>query len=203
MFTSILRRRRGATAIEYGLIAALIVILAIGALIFTGVSLNNIFGTIGGNLKTANAGSASLVLAKNCSTTTSVTNWSSLRPISSWTTPSGACGTIGGLPSTALNGTNWDSTYGGFISFGYKNAQGVNVQWADSIENNGTAFADGYVYASYPTSFSIFSQQCAAGSTVYLTDTGINAPMTYASGTASIAPNGSYVCTAKNTNGLR
>ena len=45
----------GATAIEYGLIAALIGIVIIGALILLGPELSKLFNTITGALKTAQA----------------------------------------------------------------------------------------------------------------------------------------------------
>jgi|KBSSwiS6_1023812.scaffolds.fasta_scaffold49259_3 pilus assembly protein Flp/PilA len=42
--------RKGATAIEYGLIAALIAIAAIGAMSSLGTKLNNTFNSVAGNL---------------------------------------------------------------------------------------------------------------------------------------------------------
>jgi pilus assembly protein Flp/PilA len=44
---SFLREEDGVTAIEYGLIAALIAIVIIAALLLTGQSLNQVFTTIG------------------------------------------------------------------------------------------------------------------------------------------------------------
>jgi pilus assembly protein Flp/PilA len=44
---SFLRDEDGVTAIEYGLIAALIAIVIIAALVLTGTSLNQVFTTIG------------------------------------------------------------------------------------------------------------------------------------------------------------
>ncbi len=46
----------GATAIEYGLIAALVSVAAIGALTAMGQSLNSLFGTVSSALSTANSG---------------------------------------------------------------------------------------------------------------------------------------------------
>jgi pilus assembly protein Flp/PilA len=46
-FVSFLREEDGVTAIEYGLIAALIAIVIIAALVLTGQSLNQVFTTIG------------------------------------------------------------------------------------------------------------------------------------------------------------
>lgn len=46
-----LRNQRGATAIEYGLIAALIAVAAIGAMTSLGTKLNNTFNKVSGNLK--------------------------------------------------------------------------------------------------------------------------------------------------------
>ncbi|QGN53711.1 Flp family type IVb pilin [Novosphingobium sp. Gsoil 351] len=54
-FLRILRKNeKGATAIEYGLIAALIAVAAITALTNLGSSLNTTFSTVGGKLDTAN-----------------------------------------------------------------------------------------------------------------------------------------------------
>jgi len=44
------RDEDGATAIEYGLIAALVAVAAIGALTTLGTSLNNIFGSVSNTL---------------------------------------------------------------------------------------------------------------------------------------------------------
>ncbi len=46
----------GATAIEYGLIAALVSVAAIGALTTLGNELNNIFTTVSSSLATAGSG---------------------------------------------------------------------------------------------------------------------------------------------------
>ncbi len=46
----------GATAIEYGLIAALVSVAAIGALTTLGNELNNIFTTVSSSLSTASSG---------------------------------------------------------------------------------------------------------------------------------------------------
>ncbi len=46
----------GATAIEYGLIAALVSVAAIGALTTLGNELNNIFETVSNELTTASSG---------------------------------------------------------------------------------------------------------------------------------------------------
>ncbi len=46
----------GATAIEYGLIAALVSVAAIGALTAMGQSLNSLFGTVSSALTTAVSG---------------------------------------------------------------------------------------------------------------------------------------------------
>lgn len=57
----LIRDESGATALEYGLIAALVSVAAIGALNTLGGSLNNIFGIVSGQLDsaaTAAAGSA-------------------------------------------------------------------------------------------------------------------------------------------------
>lgn len=54
-FKTMLRDESGATAIEYGLIAALIAVAAIGALGFVGDELTNTFTTVDTKLKAANA----------------------------------------------------------------------------------------------------------------------------------------------------
>lgn len=49
----LLKDEAGVTAIEYGLIAALIAVFIIAALQLTGGALNNIFSTVGNTLNTA------------------------------------------------------------------------------------------------------------------------------------------------------
>ena len=49
-FAGLLRDENGATAIEYGLIAALIAVVIIGAVTVVGTSLNSTFVTVGNNL---------------------------------------------------------------------------------------------------------------------------------------------------------
>lgn len=56
LFNEILNDESGATAIEYGLIAALIAVACITALTSLGGSLENTFKKVDGDLKTANAG---------------------------------------------------------------------------------------------------------------------------------------------------
>ena len=53
-----LKNEKGATAIEYGLIAALIAVACITALTSLGGSLSNTFGTVDTGLKGANASTA-------------------------------------------------------------------------------------------------------------------------------------------------
>lgn len=55
LFTKILRDEAAATAIEYGLIAALISVAAISAMGTLGDSLSTTFSTVSGELSTANA----------------------------------------------------------------------------------------------------------------------------------------------------
>ena len=52
-FNKLLRDEQGATAIEYGLIAALIAVAAIAAMQGLGSELNNTFGTVSSALKGA------------------------------------------------------------------------------------------------------------------------------------------------------
>lgn len=47
----LLKNNKGATAIEYGLIAALIAVAAITAMTSLGTKLSNTFNNVGGNLK--------------------------------------------------------------------------------------------------------------------------------------------------------
>jgi pilus assembly protein Flp/PilA len=49
-FVKLLKNEKGATAIEYGLIAALISVAAIGAMQGIGNSLNNTFNNVAGHL---------------------------------------------------------------------------------------------------------------------------------------------------------
>ena len=50
-FIKLLRSRRGATAIEYGLIAALIAVAAIGAMSRLGGKLNTTLNAVSGNMR--------------------------------------------------------------------------------------------------------------------------------------------------------
>lgn len=52
---STLRDRRGVTALEYGVIAALILVVIIGAVTIVGNELNETFSSIGSSLTAANA----------------------------------------------------------------------------------------------------------------------------------------------------
>ena len=53
-FITLIKNESGATAIEYGLIAALISVVIIGALQLVGVNLTNTFNGIADNLAAAN-----------------------------------------------------------------------------------------------------------------------------------------------------
>ena len=50
-FKSMIRDQAGATAIEYGLIAALVAIAAMGGMSLLGTSLNSIFTNVGSTLQ--------------------------------------------------------------------------------------------------------------------------------------------------------
>ena len=50
-FKNLIRDEQGATAIEYGLIAALIAVAAIGAMTSLGSKLGSTFNNVSGNLK--------------------------------------------------------------------------------------------------------------------------------------------------------
>jgi len=55
MFRKLIKNVKGATAIEYGLIAALIAVAAISALSLVGGELTNTFNTVGEELQNANS----------------------------------------------------------------------------------------------------------------------------------------------------
>ena len=55
-FTRFVKDESGATAIEYGLIAALVSVAAIGALTALGGSLSNLFTTVSSAVSTASSG---------------------------------------------------------------------------------------------------------------------------------------------------
>lgn len=52
-FSRFYRDESGVTAIEYGLIAALIAVVIIGAVTTVGTDLKGVFGTVGNSLSTA------------------------------------------------------------------------------------------------------------------------------------------------------
>ncbi len=52
-FSKLIRDESGATAIEYGLIAALIAVVIIGALTTVGQNLSGVFNTIAGKLSSS------------------------------------------------------------------------------------------------------------------------------------------------------
>lgn len=54
--TKFVTNEDGATAIEYGLIAALVSVAAIGALTALGNSLNNLFTTVSSSIQSATSG---------------------------------------------------------------------------------------------------------------------------------------------------
>ena len=58
IFQKLIRDEDGATAIEYGLIAALIAVAAITAMGALGNNLSNTFNTVSGEMETANASGA-------------------------------------------------------------------------------------------------------------------------------------------------
>lgn len=55
-FRKMMKNEEGATAIEYGLIAALIAVAAIGAMSSLGGNLKNTFNAVSDNLENANGG---------------------------------------------------------------------------------------------------------------------------------------------------
>ena len=56
VFAKFIKNESGATAIEYGLIAALIAVVAIGAMTTIGQNLNTTFTTVGNSLNTGAGG---------------------------------------------------------------------------------------------------------------------------------------------------
>lgn len=58
LFRDLFANEDGATAIEYGLIAALVAVAAIGAMGALGGSLNNTFTTVSGKMTNANNAAA-------------------------------------------------------------------------------------------------------------------------------------------------
>ena len=56
MFRKLLKNKKGATAIEYGLIAALIAVAAITAMTAVGTSLNTTFNGVSTKLNAASSG---------------------------------------------------------------------------------------------------------------------------------------------------
>ena len=54
-FLKLIKNEEGATAIEYGLIAALIAVAAITALTTVGTQLNSTFSSVGSSLTSANS----------------------------------------------------------------------------------------------------------------------------------------------------
>jgi len=57
LVTTLRRDTKGATAIEYGLIAALIAVIVIGAVTAVGTNLNDVFTTIANGLGNSTGGS--------------------------------------------------------------------------------------------------------------------------------------------------
>ncbi|MPT48074.1 MAG: Flp family type IVb pilin [Sphingobium sp.] len=57
-FRKLIKDNKGATAIEYGLIAALIAVAAIGAMTAVGGEVTNTFNKVDTTLKNANGGSS-------------------------------------------------------------------------------------------------------------------------------------------------
>jgi len=58
LIKNFIREEDGVTAIEYGLIAALIAVVIIAAITVVGTQLKKTFSTIGGKLTTANSAAA-------------------------------------------------------------------------------------------------------------------------------------------------
>ena len=56
VFDNLIADEKGVTAIEYGLIAALVAVVIIGAVSATGSSLSTTFSTVATELNTANGG---------------------------------------------------------------------------------------------------------------------------------------------------
>ncbi|WP_343562726.1 Flp family type IVb pilin [Kiloniella sp. b19] len=73
LFNEFLKDESGATAIEYGLIAALVSVAAIGALQAMGGSLQSIFGVVDTELTNASTSATSSGSSSSSSSTTTTT----------------------------------------------------------------------------------------------------------------------------------
>ena len=179
---SFYRRTKGATAIEYGILAALIVLLALFFITITGVNLKNVFTQLG------TAFSGGVQYAQNCAPAAKnypvvFTNYN---PDGlPWGFPGDSCGQggISGPPTTKLNYTYLFSFNGNgdFTGLSYTNSAGQQVVYAvvanpwpgynfNTYRYQGpvTLFSDGYSdSASYISgtseTFAAFSKTCESG----------------------------------------
>ncbi|WP_287787369.1 Flp family type IVb pilin [Acidiphilium sp.] len=216
MTTMLPRRRRGATAIEYGLIAGLVLIVALGFLTLTGVNLKNIFDGLGTSLQN----SVGVPYASNCGPASQV----NINYYANWPFPLYACGQYGiAGPANANIFSLANDSYGTY-AIGYTNSSGQTVPYASKISytetvasgSSGTAFNDGFSYnAAFVNgshlSFSTFQSICQAGgnsllnvnNAVGLTNNfGTLGPApVYAPGTAYKTSSGGYVCSSSLISG--
>ncbi len=198
------RARAAASALEYGVIAALILLVILGAVTHLGVNLKTLFGT-----ESTSISSASAQIGGASSPYCSAQNLAAPSLYSAvgqpWVYPSAACGSNG---ITAPGGTlSCGFAYpGGCVFTQYKNSSGVEVSYSELVNfsntvnspSSETMFHDGYVmsvsYRAYiGLSYSQLAEQCSAGgytvSNSYLGDT-----IVYNAGTPSVDSAGDFVC---------
>ena len=216
-----MRFRRGATAIEYGILAALIVVLAIFAITTTGINLNNVFDGLGNGISgSISQNNVNPTYIQNCGPASqdNISYYDYPSVPGYWSFPSYTCGQFG------INGPETTNLVGSNNSQGYNDAlisyvqNGKNVPYASLIGNSnavpvtgssGTAFNDGYSFNAAFVSgtglnFSQFQTICQnGGNSIQNTlsaaglpsNLGYNAPPpVYASGNAYETPTGDFVC---------
>lgn len=169
MTTMLPRRRRGATAIEYGLIAGLIIIVTLLFLTLTGVNLKNIFDGLGTSLQNAQVSNAVDPYAAN-----------GIAP------PTGAVTLNNNIPG--LYGPGLSATLTGYT---YSNGQVYSAKLPLLNGGSGyvTVYSDGFTASPSDISAAQFAADCA--------NTGLlpgSNSQDYKGATFSVASNGNYVC---------
>lgn len=126
-----LRRRRGATAIEYGILAALIIMAILAFLTLTGVNLNNIFTGLGSSLNLSST--PAVQYASNCSPAAAenIPYYYDQDTGTQVTFPSYSCGSdgINGPPTSSVYTTFGDSW--GPTVIAYQNSSGSQSIYAE------------------------------------------------------------------------
>jgi Flp pilus assembly pilin Flp len=206
--------RRGVTAIEYGILAALIIMLAIAFIGLTGVNLKNVFNGVGSGLSPQKI--ISVAFAQNCAPAAALPNpyYIDQDNGTQLSFPTYSCGTdgINGPPTSNVYTTQGDSW--GPTVLAYTNSSGTQSIYAEVASSGpngpsqtgsfaysgsfGWGFQDGYGYnAAWVTgsgmTFSQFQSICQGSSTLTLYS-GVHNNVTYSGGTAYKTSDGSYVC---------